>query len=55
MDAERRKNLTFEKILAILKSNLRPEDDVTEKGNVGTVEMVFHIVSRFVAVFDAVP
>ena len=55
MDAEHQKNVIFEKVLPISKSNSPTEDDVTEKSKVEAVGLVFHVASKNVVVFDAAP
>lgn len=55
MDAEHPKNVIFEKVLLIVKSNSSPEDDVTEKWKVEAIELIFYVVFKKVIVFDAAP
>ena len=55
MDAEHRKNVIFEKVLSIFKSNSPPEDDSTERSKVEAVELIFHVVSKNLVVFDVGP
>lgn len=47
------KNVIFEKVLPVSKSNLPPKDDVTEKPKAKSVGLIFHNVSKNVVVFDA--
>ena len=55
MDAEHRKNVIFEKVLSIFKSNSPPKDDATERSKVEALEFIFHVVSKNLVVFDAGP
>ena len=52
VNTEHQGNVTFEKILPTFKSNSSPEDGVIEKEKVGLVELIFHVVSEKVVVFD---
>ena len=53
MDAEHWKNVMFERVLPIFKPNSSPEDDVAEEQKVEVVELIFYVVTKNVAVFDA--
>ena len=47
--------MIFEKILSIFKSNLPPDDDVTQKGKVRETDLNFSMVSGNVIVFKIAP
>ena len=49
------KHVIFKNVLPIFKSNLPPEDDVTEKSKVKVIELTFHEVSKNVVVFEVAP
>lgn len=55
VDPEHWKNVVLEKVFLIFKSNLSPEHVVTEKWTVGTVYLIFHVVSKNEVGFDATP
>ena len=55
VDAEHRKNMDFEKILPNFKSNSSPEDGITQKWKVRIAELIFHVASENVDVFDTAP
>ena len=52
-DGGHSKNVIFEKMFPIFKSNTPPEDDVSKKWKIGTVELIFHEASKNVVVFYA--
>ena len=54
-DADYGKNMIIEKILSIFKSNSPPEDDVTQKWKVRTVEFIFSMISENVIVSEIAP